>query len=178
MYARALLSVLVIGVLACGSVADARAQTFDPPVTVGARIRVRADVFGAQPRIGVVEEVRPDSLVLRSDDGALATLRAADVGRLWISRGPRNRARETAVSAAVGFVVGLFGPALVYWLLAGTDDAEKGISQEQWVASAIGAGSFSLIGLTGPDETWRSVKVLPSAKVGLPGPVAGLRVTW
>lgn len=178
MFARAFLSVLVVGGLACASIADAWAQTFDPPVTAGARIRVRADVFGSQPRVGLVEEVQPDAFVLRSDDGAVVTLRTADVGRLWISQGPRNRARETAVSAVVGFAVGLFGPALVYWLLAGTDDAEQGISQEQWVASAIGAGSFALIGLTGPDENWRRVKVQPSAKVGLPGAVARLRVTW
>src|SRR5688572_18357413 len=61
-----------------------------PPLKLGDRIRLTVPTAGANPVVGIVESLRPDTIVVRTSVEVLSAFPLDQVTRLERSRGPRR----------------------------------------------------------------------------------------
>jgi len=149
-----LLAVLLAAV--AGSTVLAQAPA---PVQPGQRVRVRSTVAHTPELTGVVEAVRPDTLIVRDDDRSVPTaVLLATVDRLQVSRGRHSHwitgaAVGFAVGAATGVIAGVAGHNDADWLFGSGASAFLGAV----LLAPIGAGTGAVVGLLVRTERWQTV---------------------
>jgi hypothetical protein len=174
-----LLAVVLSGVVGANALAQANA-----PVQPGQRVRVRSTVTSTPELTGVVEAVRPDTLLVRDDDRSVATaVPLPTVDRLQVSLG---RHSHWVRGAGIGFVVGAVTGAVLGAAGHNEEDVFFGPGATAFMGaillSPIGAATGALVGLMVKTERWETVsldRVAPTVSGGLDGRLSvGLRLTF
>lgn len=149
-------AVLVGVVLAGVAWSDALAQA-PAPVKSGQRVRVRSTVAQVPELTGVVETIRPDTLMVRDDDRSVATaVPLATIDRLQVSHG---RHSHWIRGAAIGFGAGVVTGATLGaasgndWLFTSSENAFIGAI----LFAPIGAVTGAVVGLLVRTERWETV---------------------
>ena len=121
-------AVLLAMVLSGVAGSDALAQA-DAPLQPGQRVRVRSTAYTPE-LTGVIEAIRPDTLVVRNQDRSVPTaVPLATVDRLQVSHG---RHSHWMTGAAIGFGVGAASGAAIGaasgedWLFTSSENAFLG----------------------------------------------------
>jgi hypothetical protein len=160
------------GLLVAAVASSAVAQ--EAPLRPGQRVRVRSAVAHTPVVTGAVEAIRPDTLVVRPEDGAgVATaIPVSSIAQLQVSQGRHSKwVTGMAIGAGVGAVAGaIIGAATGRedWLTSTGEYAVMGAV----LFTPIGALTGAVIGLQVKTERWESVPLdhlRPSAGLGSHG---------
>jgi hypothetical protein len=156
---------VLLGLTFAGVVwSNAAAQT-QASVQPGQRVRVRSTVAHTPELVGVVETIKPDTLMVRDDDRSMATaVPLATVDRLQVSRG---RHSKWITGAAVGFVVGAGTGAILGAAGHNESDFIFGPGASAFLGAVllapVGALTGTVVGLLVKTERWQTV---PLGRVG------------
>lgn len=150
-------------------------------IAPGTRVRISASQLGAEPVVGTLLGVGPETLSLeRAGHEGPEVIARSDVGRLEISRGRKSQAGR-------GALVGLAAGAAATMLLTFGDYSSDvhGDLNLLAIGAALAAGGAAVGGAIGSahkTEHWEPV-TLPPVSVGI-GPVRGggvgvaVRLSW
>ena len=160
MRCAALVAMVLTGVAGPDALAQANA-----PVQPGQRVRLRSAVAQTPELVGVVEAVRPDTLLVRDDDRSVATaVPLTTVDRLQVSRGRHSHWVSGAgigfvVGAATGAILGVAGHNESDWIIGPGASAFVGAV----LLGPIGAGAGAAVGLMVKTERWETVPLAAAA---------------
>jgi len=150
-----------LGLLVTAVASSAVAQ--EAPLRPGQRVRVQSAIVNTPVVTGAVEAIRPDTLVVRPEDGASGGVATAiplsSIARLQVSQG---RHSKWVTGLVVGLGIGVGGGAILGattcegdFLFTTGDCAVMGAT----LFGAVGAVSGTVVGLLTKSERWESVPV-------------------
>jgi hypothetical protein len=164
----------LLGLLVAAVASSAAVAQVGGPVQPGQRVRVRSTIAHAPELTGVVETVRPDTLMVRDGDRGVATaVPLSSIDRLQVSQGRHSKwLTGLVVGAGVGAVTGAIIGAATHKendiLFSTGDNAVLGAV----VFTPVGALTGTVIGLLVKTERWQTVpldRVSPSVAPGPDG---------
>jgi len=160
-----------------------------PPLMLGDRIRLTVPTAVDSPVVGIVESLRPDTILVRTGVDVLSAFPLDQVTRLELSRGTRRPMWAQTAPVWMTMVGGAVGAIIGYKKPSGNTSPKS----EAELASTFGGVVGLVVGATiaiavGPREWWETVPTRSGSRTSLApsfyaapaarGLTVGLRATF